>query len=156
MNFILAYTDGSASIKSKLGGYGVYIINGGKEFMYHEGMSNTKTGRMELTAAITCLQKINDKKAIVDVYSDSMYVVNCVSQGWLKLWRHNNWSNKKNVDLLIKFYDELSKFKTRWPQFYHVKGHTGNSDEHSLGNAIADRLADLKQFKVYREDLSYL
>ena len=148
---IVAYTDGSASVKSGLGGFGVYIVDGAKEYMFNGGYSNTKTGRMELRAAITCLQKIKDKRAIVEVHPDSMYVVNCVAAGWLRNWKRLGWIGKKNVDLLKIFYDELIKFEI-CPKYIHVKGHTGLEDEHSLGNAIADRLADLHQFKEYKID----
>lgn len=148
---IVAYTDGSANAQNRLGGYGIYIIDGGREYFYHEGMSHTTTGRMELRAAIICLTKITNKDAFVEIHADSMYVVNCVSQDWLKIWKRNGWVSKKNTDLLQIFYDELFKFKYP-PKLFHVKGHTKNEDEHSLGNAIVDELADYKQFKEYRKD----
>lgn len=153
MNKIIAYTDGSASTKGeKLGGYGVYIIDGDKEYLYRKGFSNTKTGRMELTAMITCLRMIQNKERTVQIHSDSEYVVLCINDNRLKKWKRLDWVGVKNVDLLKQFYEEYVKFKYP-PKLYHVKGHTGKDDEHSLGNAIVDELAAYKTQENYQRDL---
>lgn len=159
---IIAYTDGSAvanpkSDKCGLGGYGVYIKieeNGitVKELFFHEGYSNTKTGRMELRAMITCLQKVINKLAHLYIYSDSMYVVNCVNQGWLWNWEKNGWKGISNSDLTKVYLEEFRKFRYK-PIIQHVKGHQKSNDENAVGNNIADLLADYHQFKTYKEDI---
>jgi ribonuclease HI len=161
---IIAYTDGSAVLKGKCtcekedcpkcnqyGGYGVYIIDGEKEYMFKGGYKYTKTGRMELRAVITCLQKIKNKRRHVKIYSDSMYIVNAVNEGWLLKWERDLWQGRKNVDLIKQYLFEYRKF-TYPPKLIHVKGHTGKEDENSLGNAVVDRLADYRSHKKYIED----
>jgi len=159
---IIVYTDGSANAKEghvgyRLGGFGVYIkiFDEGqelKELFFNGGWSNTKTGRMELRAIITAFQKITDKMAQVFLYSDSMYAVNCVNENWLWQWEKNKWAGVANLDLMKIYLEEFRKFRYR-PIISHIKGHTKNTDENSLGNAIADLLADYKQFTEYTPDL---
>lgn len=156
---VIAYTDGSASVKGeKLGGYGIYITYEEndeiiREKCFHEGFKNTKTGRMELMGAINCLKNIPEKDLKVTVYCDSIYAVNCVKERRLWKWRRTNYTGLKNIDLLIIFLDEVEKFKYV-PVFKHIKGHSKKEDQHSLGNEIADKLANYKQFKQYKQDLS--
>lgn len=159
---IIVYTDGSANAKEghpgyMLGGFGIYmkIIDNDKlikEIFFHEGWSHTKTGRMELRAIITSLNKITDKLAQVFIYSDSQYAVNCVNQNWLWNWEKNRWAGVANIDLMKIYLEEFRKFRYR-PIITHIKGHTKNEDENSIGNAIADALADYKQFKTHKQDL---
>lgn len=153
MNSIIAYTDGSACVKGeKLGGFGVYIIDGQKEFFYRKGFLNTKTGRMELRAMIFCLQQIQDKSKRVEIRSDSEYTVKCVSDGRLWRWKQTNWAGLKNVDLLKQYIEEIDKFRIR-PKIIHIKGHTEKDDIHSLGNQICDELASYKTQLSYERDL---
>jgi ribonuclease HI/DNA polymerase-3 subunit epsilon len=154
MNCIIAYTDGSAVVTGeKLGGYGIYIIDGEKEEMYSKGFKNTTTGRMELMAMLACLRRLEDKSRKVIIYCDSMYVVNTINK-WIFSWQRKSWIGVKNVDILIQIYEELLKFKKNknYPDVRHIKGHTKNEDIHSLGNAIVDRLASYKRFKTYEID----
>lgn len=160
---IVAYTDGSAvanpkSDKCGLGGYGVYIKieEGGlivKELFFHEGYSNTKTGRMELRAMIICLQKVTNKLAHLFIYSDSMYVVQSVREGWLWNWEKNGWKGIANADLMQMYLEEYRKFRYK-PIIQHIKGHQKGDEENVIGNCIADLLADYKQFKTYKEDIN--
>lgn len=159
---IIVYTDGSAvanpkSDKCGLGGCGVYIKieEGGiivKELMFHEGFSNTKTGRMELRAIITALQKIEDKLSHVFLYSDSEYALKCVTDQRLWFWEKKSWVGVKNIDLMKVYLEEYRKFRYK-PVFQHIKGHQKTDDENVIGNCIADALADYRQFKSYKIDV---
>lgn len=151
---VIAYTDGSAIVKGeKLGGFGIYIIDEeGKEYFFSEGYRNTKTGRMELRAIITTLKKVSKDKRLT-IYSDSMYCVNCVNERWLWKWERNLWMNIKNVDLVKQYLEEYRKFKFP-PILVHIKGHTKKDDQHSLGNAIADKLASYSSFSFYNVDIN--
>lgn len=151
---VIAYTDGSAIVKDeKLGGFGIYIIDEeGKEYFFSEGYRNTKTGRMELRAIITTLKKVSKDKRLT-IYSDSMYCVNCVNERWLWKWERNLWMNIKNVDLVKQYLEEYRKFQFP-PKLVHIKGHTNKDDKHSLGNAIADKLASYSSFSFYNVDIN--
>ena len=153
MSKILAYTDGSASTKNlKLGGYGVFIDCNENTYCYRQGFSNTKTGRMEIMAVITCLQKVTDKLSILEIRSDSEYAVKCITEKRLWKWKKYDWFGIKNRELIIQFYEEYIKFKFP-PKMEHIKGHTNFDDIHSLGNAVADKLADLHTQISYERDL---
>ena len=153
MNKIIAYTDGSATTKNeKLGGFGVYIIDGQKEYFYRQGFSNTKTGRMELKAMIHCLQSIKDKTRRIEIHSDSEYVVKCITERRLWKWKRNLWVGIKNIELIIQYYEEYIKFFIP-PKVQHIKGHTGFEDSDSLGNQIVDELANYKTQTSYERDI---
>ena len=74
----------------------------------------------------------------VNLYSDSQYVCNALTQGWAKKWRANGWMrNKKekalNPDLWERLLDLCEKHTVHvnW-----VKGHAGHPE-----NERCDRLA---------------
>lgn len=154
---VVAYTDGSANWVNKLGGFGVYItyVNGKeivKEEMYSVGLENTTVGRAELKGAIHCLQSIDDVNLSVEIHCDSEYVVKCITERRLWIWKRHGWLGIKNPDLIMQFYEEYIKFR-RPPVFKHIKGHTKLGDIHSLGNQIVDKLADYKRHKHYKRDI---
>lgn len=145
LNKVYVWTDGSASGKTKLGGIGVYMYtehNGKKyEVTRSKGYSNTKIGRMEITAIITALELIlPEKRATTKVIlkSDSEYAVNCVAKGWLERWKLDigGLANRPNGDLLQKYYTVYKSFPFGNVSISHVKGHAGDP-----GNEYADELA---------------
>jgi len=151
MNKIIAYTDGSATVKYPyLGGFGVYIKGKQSTVKIRKGFSCTKTGRMELTAVIYCLKSIINKNERVVIYSDSQYVCNTCNI-WIDNWERKVWVGLKNVDLLKELLFELRKFRIR-PKLIHIKGHQEVVDEHTHGNSIADELANYKTQKNYQVD----
>lgn len=152
MNKIIAYTDGSAVLKYPYkGGFGIVILSNKKIYKIRKGFCNTKTGRMELYAVLTCLRTIQTKKSILTIYSDSMYVVNTCNE-WIDRWEMENFLDKKNVDLLKQLIVELRKFKYR-PKLVHIKGHQEIENKHQKYNDIADKLADYRTHKDYQVDL---
>jgi ribonuclease HI len=153
-NKIYAYTDGSACVKGdRLGGHGVYIIDGDREYMFSFGYKNTTTGRQELMGAIDCLRLIKDKNREVEIYCDSEYVVKCITERRLWKWKRNLWMGIKNIELVIRFYEEYIKFN-KPPKFVHIHGHQKNlEDRHVFGNNMADALADYKNQKEYKQDI---
>ena len=154
MNKITAYTDGSAVLKYPFkGGSGIYIKTQTKSFKIRKGWCNTKTGRCELHAVIICLRSIKNKKAKVTIYSDSMYVVNTCNE-WIQKWERDFYYDKKNVDLLKQLIFELRQFE-RWPTLNHIKGHQDVSCEHTLGNSIADELANYKTQTIWEVDVPF-
>ena len=112
---IVIYTDGSANANSKsqgyrLGGIGVvFMIDGEVKLTISKGYKNTKTGRMELTAALTALQTL-DKSSKAVIYCDSEYVVKSFTENRIDKWALEGWTCQ-NADLMKKLYDEFYKFK---------------------------------------------
>lgn len=79
---------------------------------------------MELLAVIAGLQALKKNELPVTIYSDSQYVINSITKGWLDNWIRTDFKGgKKNKDLWLQ-YKQLSKqFKLK---FVWVKGHADN------------------------------
>lgn len=144
---IIAYTDGSAHVGSKLGGIGVYMKYGGKEITISKGFSNTKTGRMEIRAAIIAMQTIKDKSFKLLIHTDSQYLCNSIEKGWVYNWEREGLEYRVNGELWKLFLEEYRKFPKGNIEFKWVKGHVGID-----GNERADRAANYKQFTEYEQD----
>lgn len=100
----------------------------------------------ELEAAVQALTFAGQYDlASVSLYSDSRYVVDGISKGWVAKWRSNNWiktdgNGVANVELwkrLISAYEILVQRGTKVTLTW-IKGHSGHR-----GNDSADHLATL-------------
>lgn len=126
---IQIHTDGSCLGNPGAGGWAAIIIyeNNQREEIFG-GDEHTTNNRMELTAAIRALEKIPAGER-VELYTDSSYLKNAFTNGWLAKWKSNGWktatgNNVLNQDLWL----ELDKLiATRVVKFNWVKGHAGNS-----------------------------
>jgi ribonuclease HI len=112
------------------------------------GFRLTTNNRMELMAVIEGLRAIKKNEWPVTIYSDSQYVVNAISKGWLNTWIKTNFKgDKKNPDLWKIFY-ELSKnfqIKMVW-----VRGHADNAYNNRC-DELATTAADGKNLAVDEE-----
>lgn len=120
------YTDGACFGNPGPGGWAFIYYLDQTRFQNSGGSLQTTNNRMELTAVLRALEKINDLKNIV-IYSDSKYVIDGATK-WIIKWRKNNWKNSnkqtvKNIDLWIKIDGYLNNKKIGWQW---VKGHAGN------------------------------
>ena len=96
----------------------------------------------ELTAIKESLKLIDSNKVDkinypINIYTDSEYSLNVITK-WYPNWSDKQKSTKQNIPLIKEIYELCIKLN---PQIIHIKAHTGNDDEHSLGNAVADQLA---------------
>jgi len=127
MKKVIIYTDGACSGNPGPGGWGAVLMYGEHKKEISGGEAATTNNRMELTAMIKALSALKEA-CDVEVYSDSAYVVNNVSQGYLNFWIRNGWltgDNKpvKNQDLWEALVDFMNKMPIR---FIKVKGHADN------------------------------
>lgn len=134
---VVIYTDGACSGNPGAGGYGVVMMYNGGRRELSDGYELTTNNRMELLAVIKGLQALK-KPCVVDLYSDSKYVVDTIEKKWIFNWQKNNWvkSDKKpvlNKDLWI---DLLECLKIHKVTFHWVKGHAENVE-----NERCDELA---------------
>lgn len=127
------YTDGSAKGNPGPGGYGVVLKYKGHRKELSEGFRLTTNNRMELLAVIKGLEALKRSGLEVTVYSDSKYVVDSVTKGWIWGWVKKGFKNKKNSDLWLRFIDAYRLYHVK---FVWVKGHAGNVE-----NERCDRLA---------------
>ena len=81
MKTVTLYTDGACSGNPGPGGWGAILEYNGVEKELSGGEENTTNNRMELTAVIRGLQALKES-CIVELYSDSKYVIDALEKGW--------------------------------------------------------------------------
>ena len=127
MKTVTIYTDGACSGNPGPGGWGAILEWNGVEKELSGGENPTTNNRMELLAVISALEKLN-QSCIVELYSDSKYVIDTLTKGWLTSWIKNGWrkADKKpvlNVDLWQRLLPLLEKHEMH---YHWVKGHAEN------------------------------
>ena len=128
MKTVTIYTDGACSGNPGPGGWGAILEWNGVEKEISGGAPETTNNRMELTGVIRALELLKES-CVVELYSDSKYVIDALSKGWVYGRRKKGWikSDKKpalNVDL----WEQLLPLIDRHQVHYHwVKGHASNA-----------------------------
>ena len=127
MKKVVIYTDGACSGNPGPGGWGAVLMFKDKKKEISGHAQNTTNNIMELTAVIEAL-KILKYRCIVDLYSDSAYVVNAFNEKWIYGWIKNGWKNSsketiKNIELWQELYDLTKQHEVT---FIKVKGHSNN------------------------------
>jgi ribonuclease HI len=130
---ITIYTDGAARGNPGPGGYGVVLLSGRHRKELSAGFRETTNNRMELLAVIVGLEALKKKKSDVTIYTDSKYVADAVSKGWVFEWEKKSFKKKKNSDLWRRFLDIYRQHNV---VFHWVEGHSGIPE-----NERCDRLA---------------
>ena len=131
------FSDGACSGNPGPGGYGVILRFAGREKELSGGEAMTTNNRMELLGVIEGLSALKEPCRVV-LTTDSRYVVDSVTNGWVYGWKKKGWikSDKKpalNVDLWERLLPLLEKHNVT---FNWVKGHAGHPE-----NERCDRLA---------------
>ncbi len=134
---VTVYTDGACSGNPGPGGWGAILLYGPHKKEISGGAPQTTNNRMELTGVISALSLLKEP-CVVELYSDSKYVIDGLEKGWAESWRRRGWvkSDKKpalNPDLWQALLD-LCKVHTL--HCHWVKGHAEN-----LYNNRCDQLA---------------
>ena len=127
MKTVTLYTDGACSGNPGPGGWGAILEFNGTEKELSGGESRTTNNRLELTAVIEGLKALKEP-CIVELYSDSKYVIDALEKGWAVGWQKRGWKKADktpalNPDLwetLLKLC-QLHQVRTHW-----VKGHAAN------------------------------
>jgi len=143
MEKITIYTDGACLGNPGIGGWGAVLVYADKNIEIYGGNQATTNQRMELQAAISALDYVQNP-AQIQLFSDSQYLIRGMNE-WLPGWKQKNWRNASGKELanqdlwqLLDFLNTKHLINWNW-----VKGHNGNA-----GNTRADQLANLgtKQF----------
>lgn len=147
---MFVYTDGSSlenGTKYARAGFGVWFGDGDERNISKPLKGSVQTNnRAELTAILEALKMLDMCKLTmkdITIVSDSQYSIKCVTV-WIMKWEKNNWltakkTSVKNKDLITQIYILMKEFVNL--NYRYIKAHTGKSDKHSIGNAMADKLA---------------
>ena len=149
------YTDGACSGNPGPGGYGVVLEAPGfptKELS--KGFRLTTNNRMELLAVIEALRALKKDNLEVTVYSDSKYVVEAVTKGWVFGWFKKGFKDKKNPDLWREYLQLHQKYK---PVLKWIKGHNEHPqnercDALAVAASKSANLAVDSYFEALKED----
>ncbi|KAJ4320066.1 hypothetical protein N0V84_006051 [Fusarium piperis] len=139
------YTDGSSLANGRAGsraGLGVFFGANDPRNLSERLPGQLQTNqRAELMAMLRALQ-IAPLKQAVQIYSDSQYSINCVTQ-WARSWENKGWKTAnggevKNQDIIRDVLAKMAeRTKAGGPTYFQwVKGHATNR-----GNIAADHLA---------------
>jgi ribonuclease HI len=120
---ITIYTDGAARGNPGPGGYGIVLLSGNLRKELSAGYRHTTNNRMELLAVIVALETLKIPGSDVTIYTDSKYVADAVTKGWVFDWVKKRFKGKKNQDLWMRFLEIYSKHQIK---FIWVKGHADN------------------------------
>jgi ribonuclease HI len=142
---IVVFTDGAAKGNPGPGGWGAIIATPDGHVTELGGRSPmTTNNKMELTGAIAALEQLRDVPGAVEIYTDSTYVIQGITQ-WIFGWRRKGWRTAEGNEVLNReYWEQLSSLVTarganaiRW---HYVRGHVGIPGNERV-DAIADTLA---------------
>ena len=144
MKHVDIFTDGACSGNPGPGGYGIIMKYKETVKELSGGDAHTTNNRMEMTAVITALETLKEP-CEVTLYSDSKYVIDSVTKGWVYNWEKKNWKRGSepvpNTELWKQLLSLLGKHKV---EFVWVKGHAGHPE-----NERCDELA-VEQSQKYK------
>ena len=145
MKTVTIYTDGACSGNPGPGGWGAILSYGGVEKELSGGEAMTTNNRMELTAVITALEALKEP-CVVELYSDSKYVIDGLEKGWAVNWKAKGWRKAdKKPALNPDLWERLLELTAKHKMVYHwVKGHAENEK-----NNRCDQLA-VAQWKKFK------
>ena len=89
------YTDGSAKGNPGKGGYGIVMKNKDNYLEISNGYRLTTNNRMELLAVIVALEKLENTDEEIIITSDSKYVIDSITKGWVYSWVKKNASRPR-------------------------------------------------------------
>lgn len=149
------YTDGACSGNPGPGGWAA-ILRMGEHSREISGFAPATTNnRMELMAAIQGLAALK-RRCSVRLYSDSSYLVNAFSKGWLDNWRRNGWKKAdkqpvENQDLWLKL---LSLCEGQEVEFVKVRGHADHEENNRCDALARGAIKEHTKIQKKEEEMS--
>lgn len=134
---VTIYTDGSCETRTGEGGWGYLLVHGAATKRASGYEAGTTNNRMELTAAVKALQALKEP-CDIKLVTDSQYLKNAFTAGWLATWQRNGWKTAdrkdvKNQDLWRELLELTKLHRVRWEW---TRGHVGHRE-----NELVDQLA---------------
>jgi ribonuclease HI len=143
---IIIYTDGSSLGNPGPGGYGVVLQFGPHRKELSKGYRNTTNNRMELLAIIVALKALKNKDHEIVIHSDSKYVIDAITLGWVQKWKMNGFKKKKNPDLWTEYLKISPGYKV---EYKWVKAHVGIKENErcdQLAKAAAENPTEIDEY----------
>ena len=146
MKTVTIYTDGACSGNPGPGGWAAILEYNGTEKEISGGEEVTTNNRMELMAVISALLALREP-CVVELYSDSKYVIDALEKGWAWGWRRKGWiKSDKRPALNPDLWEMLLGLVSQHEVHYHwVKGHESN-EKNNRCDELA--VAEWKKFKA--------
>lgn len=131
------FTDGACRGNPGPGGFATILRFGKHQKELSGGFEKTTNNRMELLAALVGLEQLKEGCEVV-LHSDSQYLINAMTKGWLHGWKRKGWTRGKgkrlkNEDLWRRIDQAQSRHEVTWKW---VRGHAGHAE-----NERCDELA---------------
>ena len=126
MKTVTLYTDGACSGNPGPGGWAAILSYGKAVRELSGGEAETTNNRMELMGVIEGLRALKEKCA-VELFSDSQYIVNALTNGWLRDWKRRGWKRRDGELKNAELWQELDGLLAKHAVTAHwVKGHADN------------------------------
>ena len=143
---INVYTDGACSNNGRpnaKAGLGVFFSENDDRNFYAKISGKQTNNRAELLAIMEVFQILNkdiNEGKLVTIYTDSKYSILCATS-YGKRNNDKGWCKPiANKELVQKLYRRFNKYDNI--SLKYIKAHTNNNDIHSIGNSMADYLAN--------------
>lgn len=129
MKTVYIYTDGACSGNPGPGGWGAILRYNGVEKELSGGDAHTTNNRMEMCAVLYALQALKEPCQVI-LTSDSKYVIDSITKGWVYGWQKKGWKKSDgkpalNVDLWQQLLEEIRKHEL---EYVWIKGHAGHPE----------------------------
>ena len=129
MKRIEIFTDGACKGNPGPGGWCAILRYNDVEKMISGGEKETTNNRMELSAVLFALKALKEPCHIT-LQSDSKYVLDSLSKGWVYGWQKKGWKKSDgkpalNVDLWQQLLAEIKKHEL---DYVWIKGHAGHPE----------------------------
>ena len=129
MKHIEIFTDGACKGNPGPGGWCAILRYNSVEKMISGGEKETTNNRMELSAVLFALKALKEPCHIT-LQSDSKYVLDSLSKGWVYGWQKKGWKKSDgkpalNVDLWQQLLEEVKKHEL---DYVWIKGHAGHPE----------------------------
>lgn len=146
MKTVEIFTDGACSGNPGPGGWRAILRYNTSEKELSGGEKHTTNNRMELSAVVYALQALKEECNVI-LTSDSKYVVDSVTKGWVYSWQKKGWKKSDgkmalNIDLWEILLPLLEKHHVT---FNWIKGHAGHPE-----NERCDQLA-VSEYQKFKE-----
>lgn len=145
MKHVEIFTDGACSGNPGPGGWRAMLRYNNNEKLISGSEEMTTNNRMELSAVVNRLSALKEP-CQVTLTSDSKYVTDSVSKGWVYSWRKNGWKKAdKTMALNVDLWEQLLPLlKKHDVTFVWIRGHQGHAE-----NELCDKTA-VAEYQKYK------